>query len=73
MILLIKKILHDLMYQNPRNCGGTVYVGLCRIYVIEPVSTVHVALLSRILAAHVGYSRGGLRPRLVSGCALGMV
>ena len=29
------EILHDFIYQNPRNCGSIVYFGSCRISIIN--------------------------------------
>ena len=34
-IMLMINILHELIYQNPRNCGGIVFLGACRISIIN--------------------------------------
>ena len=33
--LLMISILHDLIRQNPRNCGSMVYIRSCRMYIIN--------------------------------------
>ena len=37
MILFMIQILPDLICQNPRNSGSTVYMASCRIYIISSV------------------------------------